>query len=156
MEKEEKVWLYLTKCIDKTNKINNRTKKQQHQQQNQDPARQQQHLHLNCSNFKPEFSGKSDEDSEAHLLHSNDWMNTHHFVNGIKVQRFCLTLLGEARLWFQSVEPINVDWPKLQNLFRQRYSKVDDTQGQLFHAWRSLSVDGNTETIHSYVTQISR
>ena len=99
----------------------------QQQQKNQDVAGQQQHLHINWSNFKPEFSGKADEDTEAHLLHSNDWMNAHHFVNGVKVQRFCLTLLGEARLWFQSLEPINVNWPELQNLFRQRYSKVGNT-----------------------------
>ena len=69
----------------------------QQQQQNQDPAGHQQHLHINWSNFKPEFSGKP-EDAEAHLLCSNDWMNAHHFVNGVKVQRFCLTLLGEAWL----------------------------------------------------------
>ena len=66
-------------------------------------------------------------------------MNAHHFINGIKVQRFCLTLLGEARLWFQSLEPLNnTNWPELQNLFRQRYSKLDNTQEQLFHAWRYL------------------
>ena len=47
---------------------------QQNQQQNQDPARQQQHLHINWSHFKPEFSGKPDEDADAHLLHSNDWI----------------------------------------------------------------------------------
>ena len=60
---------------------------QQHQQQIQDPAgyQQQQVVHLNCSNFKPEFSGKPDEDAELHLLHSNDWMNTHHCVDGVKV-----------------------------------------------------------------------
>ena len=81
-------------------------------------------------------------------------MNAHHFVDGVKVQRFCLTLLGEARLWFQSLEPINVDWPELQNLFRQRYSKVSNTREQLFHAWRSFSFDENTETIDSYVTRI--
>ena len=86
------------------------------------------------------------------LLFSNDWMNAHHFVNGVKVQRFCLTLLGEARLWFQSLKPINVDWPELQNLFRQRYSKVGNAQEQLFHAWRSFSFDENTETIDLYVT----
>ena len=28
------------------------------QQQNPDPAGHQQHLHINWSNFKPEFSGK--------------------------------------------------------------------------------------------------
>ena len=53
---------------------------------------------LNWSYFKPEFSGKPDEDAEAHLLCTNDWMNAYHFNEGVKVQRFCLTLLGEARL----------------------------------------------------------
>ena len=61
---------------------------------------QQQHLHINWLNFKPEFSGKPEEDAEAQLLHSSDWMNAHHFVNGVKVQRFCLTLLGEAIIIF--------------------------------------------------------
>ena len=55
-------------------------------------------VHLNWSNFKPEFSGKPDEDAEAHLLCTNDWMDTHHFIGGVKVQRFSLTVLGEARL----------------------------------------------------------
>ena len=32
------------------------------------------------SNFKPEFSGKPDEDAEVHLLCSDDWMNAHHFI----------------------------------------------------------------------------
>ena len=85
---------------------------QQQQQQNQD--QQQQIIHLNWSHFKPEFSGKPDKDAEAHLLHSNDWMNTHFFIDGVKVQRFSLTLLGEVRLWYHSLEPINVDWPELQ------------------------------------------
>ena len=53
----------------------------QQQQQNQDQAglQQQQHIHLNWSPFKPEFAGKPDEDLEARLLRSNDWMNAHHF-----------------------------------------------------------------------------
>ena len=46
-------------------------------------------------------------------------MNAHDFIEGVKVQGFCLTLLGEARLWYHSLEPINVDWRGLQNLFRQ-------------------------------------
>ena len=115
---------------------------------------QQQVVHLNWSNFKPEFSGKPDEDAESHLLCSNDWMNAHHFVDGVKVQTFCLTLLGEARLWYQSLEPINVDWQELQNLFRQQYSKIGNTREQLFHAWRSFNFDENTETIDAYVTGI--
>ena len=101
-----------------------------------------------------EFSGKPDEDAEAYQLHSYDWINAHCFVDSVKVQRFCLTLLGEVRLWYHSSEPINVHWPKLQNLFRQRYSKVGNMQEQLFHAWRSFNFDENTETIDAYVTQI--
>ena len=122
------------------------------QQQWQIQDQQQQIIHLNWSNFKPEFSGKPDEDAEARLLCSIDWLKTHHFVDGVKVQRFSLTLLGEARLWYHSLEPINVDWPELQNLFRQRYSKVGNTQEQLFHACRSFNFNENTETIDVYVT----
>ena len=124
------------------------------QQQQQDQAGQQQVLHLNWSNFKPKFSRKPDEDAEVHLLCSNDWMNNHHFVDGVKVQRFCLTLLGEARLWYESLEPINVDWQGLQNLFRQQYSKIGNTREQIFHAWRSFNFDENTESIHAHVTHI--
>ena len=114
----------------------------------------QQLVYLTWSYFKPEFSGKPDEDAEAHLLHTNDWMNAHHFVEGVKVQRFCLTLLGEARLWYQSLEPINADWQGLQNLFRQQYSKIGNTREQLFHEWRYFSFHENTETIGAYVTCI--
>ena len=81
-------------------------------------------------------------------------MTTHHFVEGVKVQRFCLTLLGEARLLYQSLELINEDWQGLQNLFIQQYSKRGSTREQLFHAWRSFSFDKNTDTIDAYITHI--
>ena len=68
----------------------NQQENQQPQQQIRDPAGQLQHLNINWSNFKPEFSGKPDEDAEVHLLHSNDWMNAHHFIDGVKVQGICL------------------------------------------------------------------
>ena len=42
----------------------------------------------------------------------------------------------------------------MQNLFRQRYSKLGNTCEQLFHAWRSFTFDENTETIDSYVIRI--
>ena len=47
---------------------------------------------INCCYFKPEFAGKSEEDAEAHLLRTNDWMRTHNFEEDVNVQRFCLTL----------------------------------------------------------------
>ena len=109
----------------------------------------QQLVHLNWSYFKSEFSGKPDEDAEAHLLHTIDWMNAHHFIDGVKVClnlcKFCLTLIGEARLWYQSLEPINVDWQGLQNLFRQQYSKIGNTREQLFHVWRLFSFNKGCE-----------
>ena len=61
-------------------------------------------------------------------------MNVHHFLENIKVQRFLLTLVGGARLWYESLTPINIDWQGLQNLFRQQYSKIGNTREQLFHA----------------------
>ena len=105
-------------------------------QTQQQPTQQAQQMpHLNWSHFKPECSGKPEEDAEAHLLRTNDWMNTHQFQEGIKVHRFCLTLVGEARLWYESLRPINVDSQGLQNQFRQEYSKLGNTREQLFHAW---------------------
>ena len=83
-------------------------------------------------------------------------MNAHCFADGVKVQRFCLTLLGEARLWFQSLEPLdNMTWPELQNLFRQRYSKLGNTQEQLFPAWRSFSFDENKEN-HRFLCDMNK
>ena len=46
---------------------------------------------FNCSHFEPEFAGKPNEDVEAHHHRTNNWMDTHAFLEGVKVQRFCLT-----------------------------------------------------------------
>ena len=84
----------------------------------------------------------------------NNWMDTHQFQEGVKVQRFCLTLVGEARLWYKSLRLINIDWQGLQNQFRQQYYKIGNTREQLFHAWQSFHFDENTETLDSYVMHI--
>ena len=47
---------------------------------------------LNWSHCKPKFSGKPEEDAEAHLLRTNDWMHTHTFPEGVKSPMFCLTI----------------------------------------------------------------
>ena len=109
---------------------------------------------LNWSHFKPKYSRKSDEDAEAYLLRTNDWMDTHRFQDNVKVQRFCLTLRGEARLWYKSLRPINIDWLGLQNIFSQQYSKIGNTRKQLFHTSGSFHFDENVETIDAYVHHI--
>ena len=83
------------------------------------PTQPGQHAHdmLNWSHFRLEFSGKI-EDAEAHLLKTNDWMDTHNFSDDVKIHRFYLTLTGELSLWYESLRPIVIDWQGLQNQFR--------------------------------------
>ena len=81
-------------------------------------------------------------------------MTTHDFPDAVKVQRFYLTLTGEARNWYATLEPIGIMWQELQNPFRQQYSKIGNTREQLFHAWRSFHYDENVETPDAYVLRI--
>ena len=67
-------------------------------------------------NLEYEYAGKPDEDVEVHLHKMNDLMDTHEFLDQVKVQKFCLTLVGEARLWYKSLRLINEDWVGLQNI----------------------------------------
>ena len=102
------------------------------------------------------MAGKPDEDVEAHLLKRNDWMDIHTCQEDVKVQRFCLTLVGEARLWFESLKSIAIDWHGLQAPFRQQYSEIGNTREQLFHVWKSFHFYENSETINSYITCIRK
>ena len=54
---------------------------------------------------KPEFSGKPEEDTESHLLSTRDWIEAHNVPKEVRVRWFCLTLTGEARLWYESLTP---------------------------------------------------
>ena len=91
---------------------------------------------------------------EAHLLRMNNWMDTHDFQDQVKVQRSCLTLVEEARLWYESLRPINADWEVLHNMFIQQYSEIGNTREQLFHIWQSFQFEENIETIDTYVNCI--
>ena len=105
---------------------------------------------------KPEFSGKPEEDAESHLLSTRDWIETHNFPEGEKVRCFRVTLIGEARLWYESLALLDNDWPTLQNKFRWQYSKIGNTPEQLFHAWRTFKFDENTDSFDSYVLRMSQ
>ena len=129
-----------------------------HREGQQPPVQQvvQQQLCMNWLHFKPEFYGKPDEDVEAHLLRTNDWMTTHDFPEDVKVQRFCLTLVGEARNWYATLEPVAMTWPELQTMFRCQYSKIGNMREQLFHASRSFHYDENVETPNAYIIIIKQ
>ena len=113
---------------------------------------------LNWSHFIPDFSGKPEEDAEAHLLGTNDWMTTHGFPNNQKVRRFCLTLLGEARLWYETLntQQQQLDWAGLQECFRQQYYIFVNTREQYFHAWRSFHFDKATNIMDGYIQNLSK
>ena len=81
---------------------------------------------------------------------------THNFPEVRKVQRFCLTLTKEARLWYESLRPIVIDCTWLQEQFRKQYSKFGNTWEQLFHVWRSFHYDENAETIDVYGNRIKQ
>ena len=83
-------------------------------------------------------------------------METHNFPKDTKIRRFCLTLTGEARLWYESIMPIEMDWNSLQEYFRQPYSKFGSSREQYFHMWRSFTYDENTDTIDSYILKIKQ
>ena len=113
---------------------------------------------LNWSHFKPDFLGNPEEDVEAHLLRTTDWMTTHDFPDDQKVRRFCLTLLGEARLWYETlnIQQQQLNWEGLQHKFRQQYSKFGNTREQYFHAWRSFQFDEATNMIDGYIQKVKQ
>ena len=65
-------------------------------------------------------------------------------------------MTGEARLWYESLTPIDNDWSTLQNKIRWQYSKIGNTPEQLFHAWRTFKFDENTDSVDSYVLRMSQ
>ena len=95
---------------------------------------------LNWSHFKPDFSGKPEEDTEVHLLRTTDQMTTYDFPEDQMVRRFCLTLSREASLWYETFKcpTATVKLGRLQEKFRQQHSKFGNTRQQYFHVWRSF------------------
>ena len=83
-------------------------------------------------------------------------MDTHDFPANQMVRRFCLTLTGEARLWYESLGTVQLDWEALQDHFWQQCSKFGNTREQYFHAWRSFWYDENTDTIDSCIHKVNK
>ena len=81
-------------------------------------------------------------------------METHNNPDNAKVIRFCLTHMGEARLWYETLRAVQLDWDALQECFQQQYSKFGSTREQYFHVWRYFHFDENVDTIDTYITRI--
>ena len=77
-------------------------------------------------------------------------------MTGWPHMKFCLTLLDEDRLWYETLGAQQLDWEGLQDHFWQQYSKFGNTREQYFHAWRSFHYDENTDTIDSYIYKVKQ
>ena len=84
------------------------------------------------------------------------WKETHNFPDDTKVRRFCLTLTGEARLWYETLRQAQLDWDALQEYFQQQNSKFGSTRERYFHVWRSFYFDENVDTIDTYITRVKQ
>ena len=89
-------------------------------------------------------------------MRTNDWMETHDFPDDTKVRRFCLTLSGEARLWYETLRAAQLVSAALQECFQHQYSKFGRTREQYFHVWRSFHYDEKTDTINSYIGRVKQ
>ena len=74
---------------------------------------------LNWFHFKPEFLATRWRCRSTSSL--DKWLDGHPCISRrCKLQRFSLTLVGEARLWYESLRHIALDWKGLQNQWRQQ------------------------------------
>ena len=112
--------------------------------------------YIKLFSLKAWIHSKPDEGAEVHLLRTNDWMHTHAFPGGFKVQRFSQTLVGEARLWYESLRLIAMDWNGFVTSVKALIFQNSNTREQLFNAWKSFHFDENSETIDKYVTYIQQ
>ena len=83
-------------------------------------------------------------------------MTTPDFPNDQKVRRFCLTLSGEARLWYETLGVQQLDWAGPHECFQQQYSKFGKTREQYYHTWMSFHFDEATDTIDGYIHNVKQ
>ena len=62
----------------------------------------------------------------------------------------------KAGLWYETIRNVQLDWPAMQECFRQQYSKFGNTREQYFHVWRSYQFDEATDTIDGYIHKVKQ
>ena len=59
-------------------------------------------------------------------------METHNFLDDAKIRRFCLTLMGEARLLYESLGTTQLDWAALQEHFDSSIQNLVAPENSIF------------------------
>ena len=57
---------------------------------------------------------------------------------------------------YETIRQVQLDWPTMQEHFRQKYSKFVNTTEQYFHVWRSFQFDEATDTIDRYIHKVKQ
>ena len=60
------------------------------------------------------------------------------------------------KLDYETIRQVQLDWPTMQECFRQQYSKFGNTREQYFHIWRSFQFDEATDTIDGYIHKVKQ
>ena len=101
----------------------------------------------------PIFKGTPGERPEAHLLRTNDWMDTCNILPVNKPTNFKHTLDHLAREWYDSLT-FPITWNDLQ----QRFSRYFFTQGRsikhLHDKWRNFSFTPGQDDIEAYIRDV--
>ena len=85
-------------------------------------------------------------------------MEAHCFNEDIRVKRFCLTLLGEARLWYQSLEPLGeTTWAYVYVLNQQPSRKIFHIHFMTFSAILYIIIHYNyTYFTYEYLLDVGK
>ena len=106
---------------------------------------------MNWFYFKPEFSGKPEEDLEVPLLITIDWMDTHNCAADKRVRvSFIPSMQSKITNHCIHFKVIGKNYWRGLNAV----CKICNKREELFHAWRSFQFDENGGTIDAYVQRI--
>ena len=101
----------------------------------------------------PIFKGLPGERPDAHLLRTNDWMDTYNILPVNKPANFKHTLDHLAREWFDSLT-FPIAWNDLQQWFSRYFSTQGRSIKHLHDKWRNFSFTPSQDDIEAYIRDV--
>ena len=101
----------------------------------------------------PIFKGFPGERPEAHLLRTNDWMDTYNIPAVDKPANFKHTLDHLAREWYDSLT-FPIGWNDLQQQFSRYFSTQSRSIKHLHDKWRNFSFTPGQDDIEAFIRHV--
>ena len=101
----------------------------------------------------PILSAKDDKDAKSYNLHSNGWIHSQHIVRDAKFGRFCLTLGGDACLWYESIPLLEMIGVICKNIFTDKSLNLDKDKNNFQREGSFLFYEA-TDMIDLYVLRL--